>query len=128
MTLCAERKPLSYMTAGFNFLEHSLYTETGPFSYIPPFCVLKKWMSLVSCKRHKGCDCFLCMPFANGFKCVSIHSYWTKKFPHCTPAFFNSSCKRHNRGCSQGTLSADSGRLSVLSHLPFLCHADACAF
>lgn len=69
MTLCAERKPLSYMTAEFNFLEHSLYREIVLFSYITPFCMLKIWMCLVSCKRHKRCDNFVCMPFANDFKC-----------------------------------------------------------
>lgn len=75
--------------------------------------MLKKWMCLVSCKRHKGCDNFVCMPFANEFKCVGIHSHWSKNFPCCTRAFFNSSCKRHNHRCSQGTLSADSRSLSL---------------
>lgn len=112
MTLCAECKPLSYMTAEFNFLEHSLYTEIVSFSYITPFCKPRKWMCLVSCQRRKGCDNFVFMPFANEFKCVSIHSDWSKNFP-CTRAFFNSSCKRHNHRYSQGTLSADSRSLSL---------------
>lgn len=56
MTLCAECKPLSYMTAEFNCLEHSLYTEIVSFSYVTPFCMLKKWMCPVSRERQKGCD------------------------------------------------------------------------
>lgn len=80
MTLCAEREPLSYMTAEFNFLEHSFYSEIVSFSYITPFCTLEKWMCLVSCKRCKGCDNFVCMPFANEFKCVSTRSHWSKNF------------------------------------------------
>lgn len=64
MTLCAECKPLSYMTAEFNFLQHRLYTEILSFSYTTPFCLLRQWMCLVSCKRHEGCDNFVCMPFA----------------------------------------------------------------
>lgn len=128
MTLCAECKPLSYMTAEFNFLERSLYTEILPFSCITPFCMLKKWMCLVSCWRHKGCDNFVCMPFAKEFKCVGIHSHWSKIFP-CTRAFFNSSCKKHNDRNSQGTLSADSRSLSLCFLIcPFLCHAGVCGF
>lgn len=109
MTLCAECKPLSYMTAEFNFLQHRLYTEILSFSYRAPYSLLKQWMCLVSCKRHEDCDNFVCMPFANDFK----YTHWSKNVPYCTHAFFNSSCKRHNHFCSQGTLSAQSRTLSL---------------
>lgn len=113
MTLNEESKPLFCMTAQFNFLEHRHYFSIEAFSHITPFFMHKKWMCLVSCKRHKGSDSFFCMPFANELKCVSIHSHWSKKFPCCTYAFFHSSCKRHNHRHRQGTLSADSRSLSL---------------
>lgn len=61
MTLCAECKPLSYMTSEFNLLQHRLNTETLSFSCRTPFCLLKQWMCLVSCKRHESCDNFVCI-------------------------------------------------------------------
>lgn len=72
MTLCAKSKPLSYMIAQFNFFERRLHMEVVSFSHVIPFSKHKKWMCLVSCKRHKGVIFY--MPFANEFKCVSIHT------------------------------------------------------
>lgn len=112
MALCAECKPLSYMTAEFNLLQHKLYTEMLSYSCRTPFCLLKQWMCLVSWKRHEGYDNFVCMPFADEFK-GSKCTRWAKNVPCCTHAFFNSSCKRHNHCCSQGTLSAQSRSLSL---------------
>lgn len=42
MTLCAECKPLFYMTAEFNFPRHCLYAEIVSVSYVTWFCMLKK--------------------------------------------------------------------------------------
>lgn len=41
------------------------------------------------------------------------YTHWSKNVPCCSHTFFNSSCKRHNHCCSQGTLSAQSRSLSL---------------
>lgn len=71
MTLCAECNPLSYMTAEFNLLQHRLHSEILSLSYRTPFCLLKQWMCLFSCKRHEGCDNFVChLQISLSIKCT----------------------------------------------------------
>lgn len=55
---------------------------------------------------------FVChLQMSLSIKCT----HWSKNVPCCSHAFFNSSCKRHNHCCSQGTLSAQSRSLCAFS-------------